>query len=324
MTRALAFFLAASALLAADFPQAEISNGRVRATLYLPDPVRGYYRATRFDWSGVIASLEAAGHRYFGVWFPRYDPHHHDSITGPVEEFCTGTSALGYDEAAPGATFIRIGVGILRKPDAAPFNRFKTYEIVDPGRWVIHTRPDSVEFTHVLAGPASGYAYRYTKTVRLIRGKTRMVIEHRLKNTGTKPIETNVYNHEFFVIDNQPSGPDFSVSFPFTPRATGDFRGLVAVRGNRLVYLREIAPAASDWAQLQLTGFGSTPKDFDIRVENRRTGAGVRVRGDQPLWKIIFWTIRSTICPEAYVNFRIAPGKEARWRLVYDFYGLGQ
>jgi len=46
------------ALVAADFPRAEISNGSVRAKLYLPDPDNGYYRATRFDWSGVISSLE--------------------------------------------------------------------------------------------------------------------------------------------------------------------------------------------------------------------------------------------------------------------------
>src|SRR5450432_3389805 len=105
------------ALVAADFPRAEISNGSVRAKLYLPDPDNGYYRATRFDWSGVIASLEYKGHNYFGVWFPRYDPKINDAITGPVEEYRTGESALGYENAKTGETFIRIGVGVLRKPE---------------------------------------------------------------------------------------------------------------------------------------------------------------------------------------------------------------
>ena len=40
------------------FPEAQISNGQIRAKLYLPDARRGFYRSTRFDWSGVIASLE--------------------------------------------------------------------------------------------------------------------------------------------------------------------------------------------------------------------------------------------------------------------------
>lgn len=41
---------------ASDVPQAEISNGELRVRLYLPDVHKGYYRGTRFDWSGVIAS----------------------------------------------------------------------------------------------------------------------------------------------------------------------------------------------------------------------------------------------------------------------------
>src|SRR6266446_3768929 len=79
---------------AADFPQAQISNSRIRAKVYLPDAQSGYYRATRFDWSGVIASLEWNGHSYFGQWFERYDPKLHDAITGPVEEFLTRNAGL--------------------------------------------------------------------------------------------------------------------------------------------------------------------------------------------------------------------------------------
>ena len=104
----------ASFLSAADFPQAEIANGGVKAKLYLPDAKTGYYQATRFDWSGVISSLEYKDHQYFGRWYEKHDPKIHDAITGPVEEFLT---SLGYDEAKPGGTFIRIGVGVVRKPE---------------------------------------------------------------------------------------------------------------------------------------------------------------------------------------------------------------
>jgi len=36
-------------------PQTEISNGIIKASLYLPDTNNGYYRATRFDWAGIIS-----------------------------------------------------------------------------------------------------------------------------------------------------------------------------------------------------------------------------------------------------------------------------
>lgn len=314
--------LGLTTLGAAEFPQADISNGLIHAKLYLPDGEKGYYRATRFDWSGSIASLEWKGHNYFGVWFARYDPKLNDSITGPVEEYRTGISALGYDEAKAGGTFIRIGVGVLRKPDDTPFGQFKTYDIVDGGKWTVHTTEDSVEFTHELRDASSGYAYLYRKTVRLVKGEPRMVIEHSLKNTGTRTIETNVYNHAFFMLDGQPTGPDITVKFPFAAKAAGDMRGLARIEGNELHYVKELearAPGASG----ELTGFGSSPRDFDIRVENRKSGAGVRLTGDQPLFRIFFWSTRATVCPEAYVNMKIDPGQDSHWNLNYEFYTPG-
>ena len=47
-----------------SFPEARISNGAIAAKLYLPDAQRGFYRSTRFDWSGMISSLEFNGHQY--------------------------------------------------------------------------------------------------------------------------------------------------------------------------------------------------------------------------------------------------------------------
>ena len=98
-----------------EFPHAEISNDFVRMQLYLPDTDKGYYRATRFEWSGIIASLEYQGHQYFGEWKSTHDPLFHEDLTGPVEAAIT--PGLGYTEAKPGETFVRIGVGILEKPD---------------------------------------------------------------------------------------------------------------------------------------------------------------------------------------------------------------
>jgi hypothetical protein len=311
-------FLVGAAAIAAEVPRAKIASKFIQAELYLPDAENGYYRATRFDWSGVIASLSCQGHSYFGVWFPKYDPKLHDAISGPVEEFRTGDSGLGYEEAKTGGTFVRIGVGVLRKPDEPRFQQFKTYEIVDPGKWRVHTAPGSVEFAQELNDPSSGYAYLYRKVVRLSPDQPQMVIEHSLKNTGKRLIETNVYNHNFFVIDGQPSGPDFVVKFPFDLTATRERLGSGTTRGGELSYTQELPAGQSVFTEL--TGFGSESKDFDIRVENKKVGAGVRVRGDQPLWKMVFWSIRTVLSPEAYINMRIEPGREFHWKLTYDFY----
>jgi hypothetical protein len=142
--------LIAGGVLAADFPSAEISNGLITAKLYLPDPVNGYYRGTRFDWSGNMPSLKTKNHEYFGQWFEKHDPKTHDAIMGPAEEFKTNNAGLGYDEAAAGGTFIRIGVGVVRKPEEKGYQNFKTYEILDPGKWLVKAEKNRIRFTHIL------------------------------------------------------------------------------------------------------------------------------------------------------------------------------
>ena len=226
----------AATLAAAEFPDAGISNGIVHARLYLPDVERGSYRGTRFDWSGVIYSLEFQGHQYFGRWYERHDPKIHDAITGPVEEFLTNDAGLGYDTAPPGGTFIRIGVGTVRKPAGeSKYRRFETYDIVDPGKRTITKNADSIEFVHELHGE-NGHAYVYRKTVRLAKGKPQLILEHTLKNTGRRPLETSVYNHDFFVIDNEVVGPDVVIGFPFAPKPLADLKGLAEIRGQELLY----------------------------------------------------------------------------------------
>ena len=242
-----------------------------------------------------------------------------------------------------------------------------------------------MEYRHEVTDPKSGYGYIYTKTVRLTKGKQQMTIDHTLKNTGTKAISTNVYNHGFFMLDSQPTGPDITVTFPFDATAVRPMTPVADVKGKQIVYLQELqtnpnqggrgappaagapagtgtppavaAPAAAavpsdataagagpapganagrgggrggraaggppTGASSVIEGFSTTdPKDFDIRVEDHKTGAGVRLTADRPLWKVNFWSTRATVCPEAYVEVKADPGKETSWRLTYDFYSL--
>lgn len=306
-------------LAAADFPQAEISNGQLKAKLYLPDSQNGYYRGTRFDWSGQIPSLEFQGHTFFGQWFEKYDPKLHDAIMGPVEEFLTNGAGLGYAEAQPGDTFVKIGVGVLRKPQENAFHQFNTYEIVSNGKWSVKRGADFVEFTQVLPD-TNGYAYVYRKTVRLAKGKPVMVLEHSLKNTGRKAIASSVYEHNFYMINNQPAGPDYTVKVPWNLHAKADLKGAAEIRGNELKYLRELPKGQSIYTEID--GFGKSASDYDIRVENRAAGAGVRQTADRPISDVHFWSIRSTVCPEAFIDMNIEPGREFTWNISYEFYTL--
>lgn len=94
--------------------------------VYLPNQEEGLYRATRFDWSGVIESATYQGHEYFGYWKDTHNPLVHEDLPGPVEGYIK--PGLGYKEAKPGEGFIRIGVGILEKEAEAEYQWTKTYK----------------------------------------------------------------------------------------------------------------------------------------------------------------------------------------------------
>jgi hypothetical protein len=308
-----------SLLLAQDYPKAEISNGIIHATLMLPDKQHGSYQGTRFDWSGIISSLQFNGHEYFGQWYEHHDPKIHDAITGPVEAFQTHDKGLGYDEAKAGETFVRIGIGTIRKPEEKDYRPYETYEIVDPGKWTIRKHKDRIEFTQRLKSE-QGYAYIYRKTVRLVKGKPELLLEHSLKNTGNKVIETNQYNHNFFVIDHEVVGPDVVAKFVFTPVPLKGFSDRAEVHGHEIVFPHELEGKKGVFSELG--GSNKDVKDYDFRVENLKSGAGVHFTSDQVLDKVNFWAINTVAAVEPYILLRIEPGQELHWTIHYDFYTL--
>lgn len=316
--------------MAAEHPQAEISNGAVRAGVYLPNAQNGYYRGTRFDWSGMIHSLIYKGHDYYGPWYDQTDPAVHDFVyrngaivagacswaTGPAEEF----GEIGYGEAAPGGTFVKIGIGRLRKPDGAAYDPYRLYEIADGGKWTVHRSAGEIEFVQEVGGPGD-YAYVYRKVVRLATDAPRMTIEHHLKNTGRKAIAANAYIHNFLVLQ-KPPGPGLTITFPFritSPPLKGD---LARIEGNRIAYLETLT--GEDKVQTAIEGFGATAADYAITVESRNAGMGVRIKGDRPLAKASLWSIRSNVSVEPFVAVSAEPGKEFDWKIEYEYFELGR
>jgi hypothetical protein len=323
-------FLSALPALA-DAPHVQISNDLMQVTLYLPDAANGFYRGTRFDWSGVVADLRYAGHSYYGPWFTKTDPDVSDfvyrgddivagpcsAITGPVEEF----GVLGYEEAKAGGTFLKIGVGILRKPDNAPYTQYRLYEIVNGGKWSVTKSQDGVEFTQELHDSSTGYGYVYWKKVSLGAGKPEMSIAHSLKNTGTRPIHTSVYDHNFLVLDKQTTGPGFSITFPYAITANpAPNKELAEVEKNQILYRRTLV--GKDTVYFAIEGFGKSPDDYKIHLENADVKAGMMISGNRPLAKMSLWSIRSVIAIEPFVDVSLEPGGQSTWKYDYEYYTL--
>jgi hypothetical protein len=310
-----------SSFLANSFPKAVISNGLVQAVVYLPNARNGYYRASRFDWSGVVPCLTYKGHTYFGAWFDRYDPLLNYSIAGPVEEFRSsdGVSSLNYDEAKPGEEFVKPGVGVLRRINDSPYDFTFTYPIVDGGKWTVRVKQSEVIFTQRLRSTL-GIAFIYEKTLKLDKHEPVLILKHRFINTGIKTIDSEVYNHDFFMLDAAPTGPGIVVHFPFEPKASRLLGPRAKIDGRDIVYLQELGPELTQMVTSPLTGFSQSPSDYDIKVEDQRTGVGVEQTADVPMSELNYWSIRTTICPEAFTRVKVQPGETTRWNIRYRFY----
>jgi outer membrane lipoprotein-sorting protein len=306
----------------ATSPSITIGNGLIKARVAPPGP-HAFYQGTRFDQAGVITGLKLNGQEFYGPWFDRTAPDvldytydtagavvaGPDSATiGPVEEFGP------LDFAPRPSLFVKIGVGVLRQPDSQPYDHYRHYQVVDSGRRTTQIGKDSVTFTQTLSN--GGTAYLYEKILRLMHGKPQLIIEHRLKNTGIKPITTTVYDHNFLTIGRRNAG--VRITFPFTvSAANAPAADLIKIQGSTLTYLRPMA--LKERVSFPITGFGSTPKDYDFSVEDTATGSAVRVEGDKSIDRINIFSIDKVQSVEPYLKITIEPGQEERWSYRYTF-----
>ncbi len=120
------------------------------------------------------------------------------------------------------------------------------------------------------------------------------------------------------MIDHETVGPDVVVKFAFAPVATRGFKDRAEIIGNEIHFPREIEGKNGVFSEL--TGSKNDVADYDLHVENVKTGAGVHITSDQPLEKMNFWAINTVAAAEPYIHLRIDPGKEAHWTVRYDFY----
>ncbi|MFO1247652.1 MAG: hypothetical protein U1E93_05380 [Alphaproteobacteria bacterium] len=310
-------------------PHKDITNGIVSAKVYLPGE-GGFYRGTRFDRAGVVAHATYKGQDYGQYWFSSYSPAVHDfawlngqvtvstasGAAGPSEEF----TAIGFNEAGMGGKFLKIGVGILKR-DTDPYVFVHSYPVLNEGTRGYSATKSSVRLTQKLNDKETGWGYSYVKTVRLTPGKPQMTIEHVLTNTGKKDIDTSVYCHNFLSLSE--GNENVELTAPFTLTATKPLAADAAVvNGKTLKYLRAVKEGES--VTSPFTGYGATAADYDFKVVNTKTGFGQRIRADQPLSQINFWSIRTTFSWEPYIAISLKPGETKRWTYTYDYFGPGE
>ena len=305
-----------------------ISNGLISAQVFPPGEGE-LYKGTRFDHAGVVMHITYRGQNYTDYWFDRFVTDPSDTsrrsagtqtsccaVSGPVEEF----AAVGFEEAGMGGRFLKPGIGIFKRDSDNPL-QFPTLPALNEGTRNFKSGKNDAVFVQDLQDKPSGYGYHYTKTVTLVPGRPQMIIGHELKNTGSKPIVTTVYCHNFLTLS--PGSEHLAITAPFVWHAEQPLQpDLVKLDGKTIRY---IAPIPRGETTISLMhGFRPSASDYDFTITNTKTGFGQRIRGDQPIMKINMWSISTTYSLEPYIAISLKPGETKRWTYTYDFYGPGE
>ena len=280
-----------------------LENASLKLTLCRPGT---YYTGTRFDWAGVFKKVECDGLVYCDEWFDGGEPSLHDHVCGPSEEFF---GAAGYEQAPVGGEFMKIGVGMLRREDNGPYQRFHTYRISDGGCRGLVADMGKALFTHCLQGK-----YEYEKTVELCSGRS-FRITHCLRNLGSDPLAVRQYNHNFFTFGLRQVGTERSVEWDFPVQGEWREDSVNGDMNERSVWITApIMPGQKLFLQgIKQEKAASGGYGFTLRAGERK----VRVRSGLPMTESVLWANDRVFCPEPYVDLNIRSSETASWWIEY-------
>ncbi|MEK5163081.1 hypothetical protein NYE69_12180 [Paenibacillus sp. FSL R5-0527] len=277
----------------------------------IADP--GEYRGTRFDWSGFITGVRFASHTFCVP--ESLVPGQGTGGIGLCSEFGIAQT-IGYDEAESGGKFPKLGVGLLTRPDEAPYQFFRDYEAEPFSIMTEQQGTQSVTFT-VLPKECNGYAVQLVKTVSI--DHDRLIVSVEMDNVGTRPVHTDEYCHNFFGIDGEPIGPDYVLRFPFAPSPWSDDPGTLnglAFSGNEVTWERQ--PEKDFY--FRLPGVDGAEQPWLWELVHRPSGLGVRERSKLRVAAAAVWGKGHVVSPEMFVEVKLAPGERQTWTRVYEFF----
>lgn len=279
------------------------------------------YRGTRFDWTGFITQVTLAtapGREHTFCVMESYVPGQGTGGVGLCNEFGI-EMAIGYDDARPGELFPKLGIGLLTRPDAAPYDFLRPYPIAALFPVQVETGATQATFT-VAPLDCRGYAARLVKTVAV--AENALTIAYTLENVGQQPLVTREYCHNFMGIDGYPIGPDYVLRTPYpitlAPPAErmGRLTDALEIIGGEL-HCR-VTPQHPFYCRLQ--GFSHTDV-AQWELTHKPSGITMREYDDFAPVQVAVWGTVHVISAEVFVGIDLLPGAAQHWTRRYTFDG---
>jgi hypothetical protein len=272
------------------------------------------YQGSRFDWAGFITQVTLDGTQTFCA------PESRDgSGTGGIG-LCNEFGILatpGYDETSPGQPFTKLGVGLLTRPDVSPYSFSRRYE-VQPFHATSKQLSSAASEFHTHPEPCNGYAVELIKTIS-VESNT-LLITYRLRNTGSKTIDTDEYVHNFLA----PAGVG--------PLAGTLLRFSFAFSLDRPLSMTQQRHDTIDWTGKPTRPFYTTISNVSEHADapmwwklvHPSSGLSVREETSVPWCRAAIYGTPDTLCPEAFIRVIATPGQTIEWSRRFTFCRLDE
>jgi hypothetical protein len=269
------------------------------------------YAGTRFDWSGFITQVTLDGSHTFCV--PEdYTPGKGTGGIGLCNEFGIDMP-VGFSDTQPGDCFPKLGIGLLTRLDKPDYSFWYPHQVARPFPIQVESGPDSATFT-VQPIDCRGYAARLVKTLSV--SANHLIIQYTLENTGSRPIQTNEYVHNFVGVNIQNIGPDYILRFPQAVEleSTSLMTAILLPEDNKLT-LRSV-PQTPFYCRLT----GLLPSDQpQWTLVHTPSGLTMSERVDFSPSRIAVWGTTHVISVEVFYDINLQPGESTRWQRQYEF-----
>jgi hypothetical protein len=276
-----------------------LAHGNLRVEIETATNRHMHEFGPRFDRTAVVRSVTVDGVEFLGAW-------------GLCDEFgLYGDGVLGYEDAAIGAPFVKIGVGTLLRDTDASYHFAHPYPVSGLFPVLLETADQQLSVVQD-SDPGLPHRYQYRKTYT-VGADNVLIITYHLANSGEVPWTFEHYNHHWFRLGAVAPGPGYRVSSGFMlPEA--ETRFLLEPNALRLA-----APLRAGEAAY----YGSDLKDATVSENAVALSVDgstiVRYEGSFAPARFAVYASAEGFCPEIFKRSALQPGESIRWFATYRF-----
>lgn len=325
------------------YPVVTLKSENLEVTVFTPptqEAEKAYYTSTRFDWGTMVGDVKFGQHVLFpsDFWSMPHDPQRSDAGVGIASEFgcgepCTTCGAgwgaheagatngvLGFEEAAEGEPFLKIGVGKLLK-DGADYSPFQDWAHAEMPSWSLTPLPQGLLLEHAAALEGGHWGYALSRRITL-EGAT-LRYETELRNTGSRDFRTPHYSHSFLSADHREVGEGWEVTLDTSLQSfEDDFPWAVPLSAHWQVSNDTLRATSSMGADKSKAVFASADHGATGRYRASLGQLSVvnEMTGPLPLYCFNFYTESTTVSPEPMQMLALASGESVKWshRLTFS------